>query len=198
MPREDYLNIDVSKVIADIGNNWISEDDLKIKKDTIGYKISIAIKGTKISEEHKTKISAAHKGKKLSIDHVSKIIKANTGCKMPENVKNMLKEHASKRKNVPLTEEHRLKVIKTLNNNKIGHFVSDETRIKQSIARKGRKITEETREKYRLAGLNRKDSEETKLKKSLALKGRKRPPEVIAKMIATKALNKALRQKSHE
>jgi len=87
------------------------------------------------------------------------------------------------------SEETRKKLSKA----KKGRKHSEEHRQRNSEARKGKKHTEEARKKMSKTrkGINK--SEDHKRKVSEAQKGKKRSPDIIAKIINTKAKNRALK-----
>jgi hypothetical protein len=116
-------------------------------------KIGMAIKGRKLSEEHKKKISIARMGnigywvgKKLSIETKIKMSISHKGKK--------------------LSEEHKRKI----GEKRKGHLVSIETRQKIRKGLKGYKHTDEFKEKCRKNSIGKKFSKETREKLSIISK----------------------------
>ncbi len=134
-------------------------------------KVSDALKGRKLSEEHKRKMSERMKdtwsntefrnvmseklkgktswikGKHHSEETKHRISEANKGKTLSEEAKRKLSE-SKKGKNNPMfgkcfTEEHRRKMSEAQK----GRVFSEETRRKISEAQKGKKLSEETRRK---------------------------------------------------
>lgn len=111
-------------------------------------KISNALKGKPLSDEHKQKLSDAKKGNKNRL-----------GSKLSEShIEKMRQSHLGK----PLSDEHKKKMSDSLKNRK--H--SEETLNKISNANKGKKRSEESKLKMSLAKIGKKLSEETKKKMS--------------------------------
>ncbi len=76
-------------------------------------------------------------------------------------------------------------LLPTAGNNS-GFKHSDETKIKMSIAHKGKTASKETREKQRQAKLGKSQTLKSRLKRSVSSKGRIHTPEAIAKMSLSK------------
>ena len=149
---------------------FISVLDTKVP---FGYNLTDGGEGTvgfSPSKETLLKRSKAMKGRKLSEDHKTKIIKALTGYKHSDETRaNMSQAHIGSKQ----TDEAKAKVSKSLIGNKrmVGYKMPDATKIKIGAASKGNQYN-----------LGRKTSDKTKEKLSLALKGRKKSDETRAKM----------------
>lgn len=146
-----------------VNNRFINGHHFRGKKHTKAtlLKISLAKKGTFVTQETRDKISKIHKGKITTQDTKDKISKATKGrivsnetkLKMSIAAKNpseltrirMSNAHNGKK----LSKEHKLKISTSLigNKNTLGYKPSKETRDKISKANKGKKRSEETKKK---------------------------------------------------
>ena len=178
MPREDYLNLDVNKVISDISNSWISKNDFIINRDTTNYKISSANKGQgigkKLNEEHKKKLkkaaSLAATGRIFSPETLLKMSLSHKGYKpTPESIEKSRQKRKGMKRKPESIEKGRL--------TQTGRKLSDATKAKISKA---------------ITGIKRSDEHIAKL--VACHKGKKRSSEAVAKTIATKTANKILNE----
>jgi len=150
--------------LTDGGNNAKHTEETKIK-------ISNANKGKILSNATKLKISLAHKGKHLSEEAKLKIGEA-TRHRIIKN------ETRLKLKNRIISKETRKKMSLAGKGNKhnLGHKHSDESKMKMSIALKGKNLgkkhTNETKLKIGNASKGRKHTNEEKLKISNANRNR--------------------------
>lgn len=123
-----------------------------------------------------------------------------TEFKIPLSVRRKM---SSSHLGIPLSLEHRSSISLALQNRffssahkkkirlaKLGTRLSEETRIKMSIAKKGcipwnkgGTLTKEHREKIGLGGMGRKHSKETKRKMKLAQKGKKLTPQHLRNIL---------------
>lgn len=126
-------------------------------------KLSKAKKGKHLSEDHKRKIGEAHKGKKVSEETRKKQSEAHKGKNTWSKGKKLSEEHKIKLSEAhrgkipwnkgklckPISKEHKKKISEASKGNKycFGKVCSEETRIKRSIALKGRIFSEEHKRK---------------------------------------------------
>jgi len=134
----------------------------------------MALKGSKLSEEHKRKISESNKGQ----------IPWNKGKKMSEEYKKIHSEAANRE---PLSEELKKRISETLK----GRIVPEETKKKQSkIAKEkgfglwmeGKSLEESHKENISKGLIGRPVSEETRMKISRAHKNKKLKQETKLKL----------------
>jgi len=85
-------------------------------------KISKAIKGRVLSDEHKKKIGDAHRGKVISLENIQKLREANLGKKMSEETKKKMSESQKGKKH---------------DNGLAGKKQSEETKRKRSVSLTG-------------------------------------------------------------
>ena len=135
-------------------------------------KISIAVRkyyaNNEVSEETRKKLSISHMGKTISKENIEKMRLGrlkNKGGLSEEHKKNIsisMQRYIAK---FSKSEEYRKKLS-------LAHSsISQETKIKMSMARKGRKLTEETKRKIREKRKYQIITEETKKKISLSKLG---------------------------
>lgn len=159
-----HKDVDLNALINDIGKNWTSEDDERIRKSTRAAKLSLAYTGRKLPEETKKKMSLTRTGIKQKPEHIEKIRLTKIGKKFSEEAKANMSMAA------------KLSIANKTKN--IGQKHSEETKAKMRLAAIGRKKpTKEQIEKHRKAMIGRKNS-----------------PETIAKRVATRAANKLKKQ----
>ena len=158
-------------------------------------KVSAAQLGKKrepLSEETKAKIAIAHKGKpkpKLTEARKLAISICSSGRKHTEETKKKMSISQTGR---VFSEETRIQ----MSISRKGKKPTDAARAAQSLAMIGRKVSVETREKIGAAqrGVKRQPcSEELKEQNSLRMIGKRWTPEQIAKRIATRARNTAIK-----
>jgi hypothetical protein len=147
------------------------------RKQMLGYvaspetrrKISEKLKGRKRSNQHNTNLSKALTGRKLSKEHSDKIRLFFTGRKHSEESKKKISDSQLGEKNhrygTTMTEEQKEIIRMKLVGIKKGPM-SDETKEKLRIIKRGKAVSEETKEKLRLAITGIKRSDETKQKLS--------------------------------
>ena len=147
-------------------------------------------RGRVLSEDHRKKLSLARKGKPHTPEHRAKLAEAN-------------KLRAATQRGVPLTLEHRAKVSFALKGKPKppGRVLSEEHKIKLSLATKGRPLSTEHRAKLaeanRVNGVKRRGvplTPERRANMSAAQKGRSKSPEHIAKVVAAKMAARIERQ----
>lgn len=159
----------------------------KILSKETKFKMSLVRTGKIVSEETKKKISLAHIGMKHTKETIKKMSIARKG-KIPAN------------KGKKLSEEHRLKSIKTLRPHRIGEYKhSEETKRKMSNKKIGKKFTEEHKKNIGLAHIGKKHLRYSKLKMSLSRIGKSREEiygkeqaEILNKNVGLKSLGKKL------
>jgi hypothetical protein len=125
-------------------------------------KIGASLRGRKHRPETREKISRSHmglkRGIKVSPESIAKMIETRkrNGIKMPEHVKEMLRE-INKGHTYNVGRKHTTEAKSKISAAHIGHKVSEETRSKMSMAAKLRgprsPVSEETRIKMREAQL---------------------------------------------
>jgi len=161
---------------ANLGKSRSSETKEKLRITNLGRrhtpknleKMRAAKLGKKQSPETKAKRSASLRGRKHTPEAVEKMRAAKKG-------KQFSPEHREKLRAAKLGKKH-----------------TNETRAKMSASRRGKKESPETIEKKRAAALRGKKPSPEHMAKAteaarIANTGRKRPPEVTAKVKATKA-----------
>lgn len=143
-----------------LNGHWTT-DGTKLQSvgEKIGKKVSAALKGRTLSEEHKQKLSESKKDKPISEEHKIKIREANLGKKLTEETKAKISA-SNKEKSYYDTPVFKEKMSKAAKNR------SDETRkrisdnskrlqIEGKIGMKGKKHSEETKIKMAFAARNR-------------------------------------------
>lgn len=150
----------------------------RIHPDEQNRKISKALKGKKLSEEHKRKLSESHQyqygeknsffGKKHTEESKQKIRDKRKLQVFTEETRKKLSESRKGKKH---SEETKQKISKSKkgksNAHNIGVPLSKEHKQKISEANKGHTVTEATREKLRQANLGKRYSKEVNKKKGI-------------------------------
>lgn len=103
-------------------------------------------KGKKLTEEHKRKISESGKGRKLSPEHKERLRLSNLGNPSWTG-KNLSEEHKKKIGDAKRGKPRPTHVGEAVAKANSGRVTSVETRLKQSIARKGKPKSEEHKRK---------------------------------------------------
>ena len=141
----------------DLVNSTDGGEGVENPSDEVRHKMSVARKGTKISEETRRKMSQSHKtsyraieqrrimnlankGKKKTPEHIRKVIEANTGKKRSEEMR--LRNSEAQKSSVRAQQN-----VKKMHESNRGRKHSEETRRKRSEALKGRTVSEYTRRK---------------------------------------------------
>lgn len=183
------VDIDLINVLNEhIIKGWSKDIDRKIHLKTSGSKISEAVKGIPKSQEAKNAMKIASIGRKISekakkarlekiatngisVKHkvaLKAVHEANVGKKRsPETLKKLKVIAKERAKNA--TEEERSKNNRILEKARasIGP-ITEELRVKRSLAAKGRKHSEESKNKISESNKGRKYSEEHKANLKLA------------------------------
>lgn len=150
--------------------------------DVTRAKMGAANIGRKPSKETLAKLSAASKGRTHSKEAKAKISAAHLGLEFSDEHRKKLSHARCKivASGVSyLTPEGRAKLSATSRALRLGVPRSEETKLKLSAANMGKKASAESR-----------------AKQSAALKGRTRPPEVMARIVATRMTNKLAREEA--
>jgi group I intron endonuclease len=165
-------------------------------KGNNGLNLTTGGHSTEFSEESIKKISDKAKGRKVSPKTIAKIVAKTTGQKRSDDTKNKISEKLTGRE---FSEEHKKNISNAKKGVKSKNPMSKETKLKISIAHKGKKKNPEAIKKSANSKRGKKQSEAAKLKKSIASKGEKNPnygkkrsPEVNAKILASFKRNRAL------
>lgn len=141
-------------------------------------KISDGLKGKKHSPEHIEAFRISNAGKKATVETKAKMSKARLGKKHSLESRQKMSKAQTGKKRAPTSDETKLKMSlagKGRPSHRKGKTMSEEACLNMSKAQTGRKHTEETKKKMSLVDhvwrRGKKASEETRLKMSLARMG---------------------------
>lgn len=117
--------------------------------------------GMSMSDDTKAKLSIAFKGRKrlaFTAETKAKISLARTGIVFSTETKAKMSQSAKTRKSRVCTEESRQKmreasIKREAQKKEAGYVISEETRVKLSLASKGREVSSETRAKLSNAAM---------------------------------------------
>lgn len=144
----------------------------------------------------RAKMGAANKGRKPSAATLAKLVAASTGRGHRVEAREKI---STARMGMKFSEDHRQNLSKARREIVASgkDYLTAEGRARLSAASRAARLgiprSEETRAKLSAANLGKKASAETKAKQSAALKGRPRAPEVMARIVASRQVNKLAR-----
>jgi hypothetical protein len=190
--------LDINAVLADLVENWTPENDAAIERSTHHHNLSLSKMGTKLSEETKRKKSIALKGRSLSEETRRKIGLRHKNKKHSADTKEKMRKSSNRKEVIidgvvygshseaaaafgvnrvtitkRLAEGKELTVaILTKIRNKERDPISEETRQKQSLAKKGKPLPAEHVKKMALSLKGRTVSAETRMKLHLTNKNK--------------------------